>query len=279
MEKQLRKKRIRRIALIVTAAVCLAAVLLNLDFEYADYGKALGKEIERAEKVLQEAEPGDQKGQYDEDTIRDFKKQIEKARAVYNDKESEYEQQKKAYEKLKKEIKKFKKSSNKEDIKKDKDKEKKKEDKKQKDKDDEDSRRGTDSKEEKTLDSTEKSDGKITVYIEIRNPTYDGHRSVILSETSYRTDPGKSVYDVLYYTCRNKGIHLDAGYESTYGTTYVKGIDHLYEYDAGSLSGWMYKVNGSFVNYGSSSYKVKSKDRIVWLYTTDGGEDLGKPIP
>jgi len=92
MEKQLRKKRIRRIALIVTAAVCLAAVLLNLDFEYADYGKALGKEIERAEKVLQEAEPGDQKGQYDEDTIRDFKKQIEKARAVYNDKESEYEQ-------------------------------------------------------------------------------------------------------------------------------------------------------------------------------------------
>lgn len=278
MEKQLRKKRIRRIALIATAAVCLIAFLFNLDFEYADYGKALGKEIKRAEKVLQDAEPGYEKGQYDPDKIKDFRKQIEKAKTVYRDKESEYEQQKNAYEKLQKQIRKFKQSSNREDIKKDK--EKKKEDKKQKDNDDEDtSNKDTDSKEEKSVDSTEKTDGKITVYIEIRNTTYGGHRSVILSETSYRTDAGKSVYDVLYNTCRNKGIHLDAGYESTYATTYVKGIDHLYEYDAGSLSGWMYKVNGSFVNYGSSSYKVKNKDRIVWLYTTDGGEDLGKPIP
>ena len=80
----------------MTAAVCLLVYLFNLDFEYADYDKALGKEIKRAEKVLQDAEPGNKKGQYDPDTIKDFKKQIEKAKVVYRDKESEYEQQKKS---------------------------------------------------------------------------------------------------------------------------------------------------------------------------------------
>ena len=49
-----------------------------------------------------------------------------------------------------------------------------------------------------------------------------------------------------------------------------KGSISLYEFDCGSQSGWMYKVNGWFPNYGCSSYKLKDGDAIVWSYTCTG---------
>ena len=60
-----------------------------------------------------------------------------------------------------------------------------------------------------------------------------------------------------------------------YSGGYIEGINYLYEYDAGSLSGWMYKVNGLFPNYGCSKYEVKPGDAIVWMYTCDLGRDVG----
>ena len=37
----------------------------------------------------------------------------------------------------------------------------------------------------------------------------------------------------------------------------------------------MYKVNGSFPNYGCSSYKLKAGDIVEWVYTCDLGKDVG----
>ena len=51
---------------------------------------------------------------------------------------------------------------------------------------------------------------------------------------------------------------------------------YLYEFDCGFESGWMYQVNGWFLNYGCSAYEVQSGDEIVWCYTRVGlGADLG----
>ena len=63
---------------------------------------------------------------------------------------------------------------------------------------------------------------------------------------------------------------LEYSYTPMYGSYYVEGINHLYEFDCGSQSGWMYKVNGWFPNYGCSSYKLKDGDAIVWSYTCTG---------
>lgn len=53
-------------------------------------------------------------------------------------------------------------------------------------------------------------------------------------------------------------------------------INHLYEFDCGKESGWMYKVNGWFPNYGCSACKVENGDDIVWCYTCKGfGKDVG----
>lgn len=56
-----------------------------------------------------------------------------------------------------------------------------------------------------------------------------------------------------------------------------KIINHLYEFDCGVESGWMYKVNEWFPNYGCSAYELKGGEDIVWCYTCNGlGEDVGE---
>lgn len=64
---------------------------------------------------------------------------------------------------------------------------------------------------------------------------------------------------------------MEYKYTPVYGSYYVEGINHLYEFDCGKESGWTYKVNGWYPNYGSSEYSLKNGDSIVWYYTCDGG--------
>ena len=78
--------------------------------------------------------------------------------------------------------------------------------------------------------------------------------------------PGSTVFDVLNKVCRDKNIQVESSYTPMYGSYYVEGINYLYEFDGGKLSGWMYKVNGWFPNYGCSSYTLKDGDEIVWCY-------------
>ena len=43
----------------------------------------------------------------------------------------------------------------------------------------------------------------------------------------------------------------------------------------GELSGWMYRVDGWFPNYGCSRYQLQDGDVVEWLYTCDLGADIG----
>jgi hypothetical protein len=62
------------------------------------------------------------------------------------------------------------------------------------------------------------------------------------------------------------------GADSTlYGTAYIRGIQHLYEFSCGPLSGWTYSVNGEFPDRGSSGYPLAPGDRVEWIYTCDLG--------
>lgn len=97
----------------------------------------------------------------------------------------------------------------------------------------------------------------------------------ILKKTTVTFEEGESVHDVLKRVCRSKGIHMESSYTPIYDSAYVEGINQLYEFDCGSQSGWMYKVNGWFPNYGCSRYKVSEGDDIAWVYTCDLGADVG----
>ena len=87
---------------------------------------------------------------------------------------------------------------------------------------------------------------------------------------------GESVYDVLLREMQSNRIHMEAEFTPMYNSAYVQGINNLYEKDCGSLSGWMYCVNGWFPNYGCSRYQLQDGDVVEWRYTCDLGRDLGR---
>lgn len=98
---------------------------------------------------------------------------------------------------------------------------------------------------------------------------------MILSTTTVTFSEGESVFDVLQRLCRDKGIHLESSWTPIYNSAYIEGIHNLYEFDCGSLSGWMYRVNGWYPNYGCSRYQLADGDRVEWRYTCDLGKDIG----
>lgn len=100
----------------------------------------------------------------------------------------------------------------------------------------------------------------------------------ILYPVSVTFTEGETVFDVLKRVCSMTGIQLEYSWTPLYNSYYVEGIYNLYEFDCGFESGWMYKVNGWFPNYGCSSYTLKDGDVIVWAYTCEGlGADVGAP--
>ena len=99
---------------------------------------------------------------------------------------------------------------------------------------------------------------------------------VILSQKQVEINDGDTVFDVLLRETRKQRIHMDFVESPVYGSAYIKGINNIYEFDAGELSGWMYSVNGVFPNYGCSIYNLNDGDVIQWMYTCDLGKDLEK---
>ncbi len=98
----------------------------------------------------------------------------------------------------------------------------------------------------------------------------------ILAASRIGFDEGETVFDVLRRACSLAGVHLEFAWTPGYDSYYIEGIGNLYEFDCGSQSGWMYKVNGWFPNYGCSSYKLSDGDSIVFCYTCKGyGADVG----
>ena len=86
---------------------------------------------------------------------------------------------------------------------------------------------------------------------------------------------GESVFNILQRTCKQQKIHMEFENTPVYNSAYIEGINNLYEFDVGNTSGWMYKVNGWFPNYGCSRYQLQNGDVIEWVYTCDLGDDVG----
>lgn len=126
------------------------------------------------------------------------------------------------------------------------------------------------------------TDGALKTTICIRCDTVAGEREfipdsgIVLDDTEINLPEGASAYDQLVAAARQYGLQLDSVTSAAYGTTYIKGLAYLYEYDFGELSGWMYSVNGEFANVGCGEYKLAEGDRVVWEYTCELGNDLGE---
>lgn len=90
---------------------------------------------------------------------------------------------------------------------------------------------------------------------------------IIYPEQQVEFSEGESVFDVLYRTMRENGIHFEFVKTPMYNSVYIEGIGNLYEFDCGEYSGWVYRVNGEKAKVGCSQYPVKKGDVIVFSYT------------
>lgn len=102
-----------------------------------------------------------------------------------------------------------------------------------------------------------------------------GH--TILPPTSVKIQTGDTVFDILHRAVQKHGIQME--YQGSGSTLYVEGINNLYEFDRGSESGWMYRVNGVFPNKSAGVYTVQNQSHIEWLYTRNLGRDIGAKVP
>ncbi len=111
----------------------------------------------------------------------------------------------------------------------------------------------------------------------LRDGGYLPADGVILERRELVLRPGDTVYDVLERATRYHEIPLETR-GSGIGTgkdVYVRGIQYLYEFSCGPLSGWMYTVNGRFPEMGSGCCSLQDGDEVAWVYTCDLGRDVG----
>ncbi|OCS84905.1 DUF4430 domain-containing protein [Caryophanon tenue] len=100
---------------------------------------------------------------------------------------------------------------------------------------------------------------------------------VMLAKQTYVLRDGDTVFDIVNRAVRHHRLQMEyEGAEfNVFNSVYIQGIQHLYEFSCGPLSGWMYEVNGEFPNIGVSQYKLHDEDTITVHYTCDLGRDLG----
>lgn len=83
-----------------------------------------------------------------------------------------------------------------------------------------------------------------------------------------------TAFEALKYYCENNSIQI--GYTGSGQFVYVSSINGIKEKSEGPSSGWMYKVNGTFPDVSAGKYKLSSNDTLEWVFTKDGGKDVGQ---
>jgi hypothetical protein len=97
---------------------------------------------------------------------------------------------------------------------------------------------------------------------------------VIFAAKEVTAYEGESVFNVFRREMKAAGIHMEFMNTPIYNSAYIEGIHNLYEFDAGELSGWLYKVNAWIPNYGCARYQLTPGDAIELVYTCDLGRDI-----
>ncbi len=124
--------------------------------------------------------------------------------------------------------------------------------------------------------SSSSSNNSIRVSVSIDMLTIN--KGFVVPKTYYEVNSGATVWEVTQYILDDYNIDYNINFSGQYGSVYVESIDGIGEFDYGVGSGWLYSVNESFPDYGSSLYSLKSGDNIAWRYSTNFGEDLGEII-
>jgi hypothetical protein len=93
-------------------------------------------------------------------------------------------------------------------------------------------------------------DGRtLRAFISVIDPHYFGlgQPRVFFPGTWFDIQPSETAYDIL----RRTDLDIDSRGGGIWAGMYVASIEGWGEFDAGPLSGWMYRVNGVFPEFSS----------------------------
>lgn len=99
---------------------------------------------------------------------------------------------------------------------------------------------------------------------------------IILDTTEFDITDNQTVYDLLTDAAKACNIQVENSGVNGQNSSmaYIRGINYIYEFDFGDLSGWMYKVNGLTPSVGCGEYVLSPGDKVEWLYTCNLGKDI-----
>ncbi|MFC5703228.1 DUF4430 domain-containing protein [Cohnella faecalis] len=93
---------------------------------------------------------------------------------------------------------------------------------------------------------------------------------IVLAPEEVSLKKGDTAASVLKRAGKAHRLVVDA--RGSGSLTYIEGIDGLYEFDDGPLSGWKYRVNGVVMGVGAGAYEMKPGDRVEWYYVSEDEE-------
>ncbi len=114
---------------------------------------------------------------------------------------------------------------------------------------------------------------KDSVTLSISRKTIGG--TDIISPTSFKVEADSTVWTVLQKALDEKDMDYEYTYSKASNDLYVTSIDGVKTGANGPMSGWMFTVNGKFLQDSANKVKVVEGDIIEWKYTKDGGKDIG----
>ena len=92
---------------------------------------------------------------------------------------------------------------------------------------------------------------------------------IIFAEAAIGTANSGSIMDATIEFC--KAMHLS--YDDSQG--YITMLADISAGDCGGWSGWLVKINGEFPQVGADEIDLNNGDKIEWIYSLDGGQDIG----
>ena len=119
------------------------------------------------------------------------------------------------------------------------------------------------------------SGGDIETYITINACSVAGKNDfiptdgMILESEPVNISDGDTAKDQLILAAKANQLQLEFD-----GTGYVCGLNNIYEFDFGDLSGWVFRVNGETPGRGSYDVKLEKGDTVEWIYSLELGKDI-----
>ena len=95
-------------------------------------------------------------------------------------------------------------------------------------------------------------------------------KEFILDLTMVELKENDTALGILKRLMKERKIPMETG--GSGDLEYVKGIDNIYEFDAGPQSGWVFYVNNEMPSESAGKIKVKDGDMVDWVYITNWSE-------